>query len=150
MIPSQNCLNLIKEFEGCRLAAYYDPGTGNLPITIGYGSTYKKDGSRFVITDKISQSEADMLLEWEVDNKALIVAKLLPNLNQNQFDAVVSFAYNLGVGNLQKSTLFARMKVNPNDPAIRDEFVKWNKSGGKIISGLTRRRLAEWALYSKL
>jgi lysozyme len=149
MTPSQNCIDLIKEFEGCRLNAYYDPGTGNLPITIGYGSTYKRDGTRFKITDTIDHFMAEELLKWEVDNKATIIAKLLPQLNQNQFDALIDFAYNVGVGNLQNSTLLKIVKIDRNNPAIRDEFLKWNKSSGRVLSGLTRRRLAEWELYNR-
>jgi len=69
------------------------------------------------------------------------------DINQNQFDALVSLAYNIGVGNLQKSTLLKKVNANPNDPAIRAEFLKWNKANGKALNGLTNRRIAEADLY---
>jgi lysozyme len=68
-------------------------------------------------------------------------------INQNQFDALVSFCYNVGPGNLKSSTLLKKVNANPNDPTIRTEFLKWNKGGGKVLAGLTRRRTAEANLY---
>jgi lysozyme len=69
------------------------------------------------------------------------------NLNQNQFDSLVSFAYNCGVGNLKSSTLLRKVNVNPNNPTIKDEFLKWTKGGGRTLSGLVRRRTEEAQLY---
>ena len=68
-------------------------------------------------------------------------------INQNQFDALCSFAYNCGVGNLKSSTLLKKVNKNPNDPTIKDEFLKWNKGGGKVLTGLTKRRIEEAQLY---
>jgi lysozyme len=68
-------------------------------------------------------------------------------INQYQFDALCSFAYNCGVGNLKSSTLLKKVNKNPNDPTIKDEFLKWNKGGGKVLSGLTKRRIEEAQLY---
>jgi lysozyme len=69
------------------------------------------------------------------------------DINQNQFDALVSFAYNLGVGNLKSSTLLKKVNANPSDPTIRDEFMKWVNGGGKKLPGLVKRRQAEADLY---
>jgi lysozyme len=71
------------------------------------------------------------------------------DLTQSQFDALTSFCYNLGGGNLKSSTLLKKVNLNPNDPTIKAEFLKWNKAGGKVLAGLTRRREAEATLYFK-
>lgn len=147
MTPSQNCYDLIKSFEGCFLDAYPDPGHDNgLPITIGWGSTTYKDGKLIKLGDTISQGLADELLAWEVDIKAQGVTGLLngAGVTQNQFDAIVSFAYNVGLGNLASSTLLKKVKRGEN---ASTEFLKWNKAGGKVMKGLTRRRVAERDLY---
>jgi lysozyme len=75
---------------------------------------------------------------------------LTKQLNENQFSALVCFAYNVGIGNLKKSTLLRKANINPNDETIAGEFAKWNKAGGKVLNGLTRRRLAEADLYFKV
>lgn len=138
-------IQLIKSFEGCKLNAYLD--SVNVP-TIGYGATYYKDGSKIKLGDKITQQQADELLAFHVSEFANGVAKLITSpLNDNQFSALVSFAFNLGIGNLKKSTLLKKLNVNPNDITIKDEFLKWNRAGGKILNGLTRRRNAESQLY---
>ncbi len=149
MTPSKNCYDLIKRFEGLELSAYNDPGTNGLPITIGYGSTTKADGSPFHLGDKITQIDAENLLEWEVNSKAKIVLSLLKDapVNQNQFDSVVSFSYNVGTGNFKNSTMLKKIKVNPNDTSIPLEFMKWNKANKKVMKGLTIRRQAEADLY---
>ena len=71
------------------------------------------------------------------------------HITPNQFGALVSFAYNCGIANLQKSTLLKKVIANHNDATIKDEFLKWNKAGGKVLAGLTRRREAESNLYFK-
>lgn len=151
MKPSKGCYDLIKSFEGCKLSAYVDPGTGGLPITIGWGSTLDQNGKPFKLGDKISQDGADILLENEVNKKAESVSKLLGKkvVSQNQFDSLVSFSYNVGVGALGNSTLLKKLLISTNDPTIKDEFLKWNKSGGKVLPGLTKRRQAEWNLFNQ-
>jgi len=144
MIPSQKCYDLIKKFEGLFLKAYLCPA--NVP-TIGYGTTMYATGDKVKLGEKISKEMAEVQLEWEVNNKGKIVDAMGLKLNQNQFDAIVSFVYNLGIGNFQKSTLYKKIKANPNDAAIADEFAKWNKGGGKILKGLVTRRLEESNLY---
>lgn len=149
MTPSQTAYTIIKGFEGLRLHAYPDPGTGGKPYTIGYGSTMYQDGSKVQPDDHLNVHEATKILEWEVNNKAIIVDRLTSNtmLNQNQFDSLVSFAYNVGVGAFAKSTLLKKVRLTPNDPAIRAEFNKWNKAGGRVLAGLTARRKKEADLY---
>ena len=147
MKAGTGAIDMIKSFEGLSLMAYFDPGTGGEPITIGFGSTTFEDGSKIPMGTKITRQRAEELLNWEVQRKAAAVARMVSNVNQNQFDALVSFAYNVGTGALQRSTLLKKVKANPNDPTIKNEFLKWNKAGGRVMKGLTRRREQEASLY---
>jgi lysozyme len=148
MKPSPFCLSLIKAFEGVKLTAYKCPAN---VWTIGYGTIRYKDGTKVKEGDIISSQRANEELLHEVEKKAEGVNRLVKNVNQQQFDALVSFAYNLGVGALEDSTLLKRVKANPNDPDIRVQFMKWTKArqGGvlKELPGLVRRRKAEADLY---
>jgi lysozyme len=139
--------DLIKTFEGCRLKAYKcSAGV----VTIGYGSTYYPNKSPIKITDKLnSVQDAEDLLFVTVEEFENNVSALFYNvtLTQNQFNALVSFAFNLGVGALAKSTLLKKAKLNPNDKTIALEFAKWVNAGGKKLPGLIRRRKAESDLY---
>jgi lysozyme len=144
MKPSESAYRLIKLFEGCKLSAYRCPAN---VVTIGWGSTLDAFGKPIKMGSKITQDQADNLLIKEVNLKAVAVNKLTTNLNQNQFDSLVSFAFNCGVGALSKSTLLKKIKLNPNDPAIHLEFMKWDKVAGKSVKGLTTRRAAESQLY---
>src|SRR5579871_2381626 len=118
MTPSKRCIDLVKDSEGCILHAYKD-AVG--VWTIGYGCICYRDGSKVKEGDKITQDKADDLLAWQVGLKATGVNNLIHPyaINQNQFDALVDFTYNLGIGALEKSTLLQKLKVNVNDPAIR-------------------------------
>lgn len=137
--------DLIKSFEGCKLVAY-QCSAGRW--TIGYGNTFFEDGKAVKPGDRITQAKAEQLFELIVGNFADKVAKEIKTiLTENQFSAIVSIAYNIGIGNLQKSTLLKKVNFNPNDPTIRAEFARWNKAGGKVLAGLTRRRAAEAKLY---
>lgn len=150
MQPSENAYNLIKRFEGLVLTAYKDPGSKDgLPITIGYGSTRYKDGTKIQMGHMITAEVAENLLRFEVDKKAISIDTLTKEvqLNQNQFDSLVSFAYNVGIGAFQKSTLLKKVKANPNDIEIGHQFMRWNKNDGKVMKGLSRRREAETKLY---
>jgi lysozyme len=139
--------DLIKEFEGCKLKAYQCSAK---KWTIGYGNTFYEDGSPVLPGHAITQDKANKLFELIADEFAGKVAKVVQShINPNQFASLVSFAYNCGIINLQKSTLLKKVNANPNDPTIRAEFLKWNKAGGKVLSGLTRRREAEANLYFK-
>lgn len=135
-------LQLIKAFEGCRLKAYRDPV--GIP-TIGYG---RIKGVK--MGDVISQEQADNWLLEEIENEYApgVEGLVKVEITDNQFAALVSFAYNLGVGALAKSTLLR--KLNAGDYAgASQEFGKWSKAGGKTLPGLVRRRAAESTLFLK-
>lgn len=138
--------NLIKLKEGFRSKPYFCPA--KVP-TIGYGATYYPNGERVSMNDTpITEEWADTILsDMLVTYEKAVDSYTRDDINQNQFDALVSFAYNLGVGNLKSSTLLRKVNTNPSDPSIKDEFLKWNKAGGKVLSGLTQRRLEEAELY---
>ena len=146
MLISKNGLNLIKKFEGFSSKPYLCPA--NVP-TIGYGNTFYEDGTKVTLQDNpITEERASELLEF-IANKnfgRFVNVTVKVPINQNQFDALVSFAYNLGNGSLQQSTLLK--KINDSDYiGASEEFLKWNKSGGKVLSGLTKRRSAEQELF---
>ena len=147
MRTGEKGLALIKRFEGFYSKPYKDPI--GIP-TIGYGFTYYlPDRRKVTMQDRaIGEHQATCMLQeilkgYEVDVLRLVKSKL----TQNQFDALVSFTYNLGGANLASSTLLKKVNINPSDPSIREEFAKWNKAGGKVFAGLVRRRKAEADLY---
>ena len=142
---SNKGLELIQEFEGFSSVAYLCPA--KIP-TIGYGNTFWEDGRKVRLGEQISKTKALELLEF-VANKDF-ADKIFPlikvEVNQNQFDAMVSLAYNIGVGAFSNSTLLKR--VNAKDfIGAGNEFLKWDKSGGKPLLGLTRRRQREKELF---
>lgn len=147
MQTSHEGIALIKGFEGCRLTAYPDPGTGGAPWTIGYGWTHPVDGKPVKPGMTIDQETADRLLKTGLVSYENDVLKLVRvKLTKGQFDALVSFAYNVGSRALSTSTLLK--KLNAGDiKGAADEFLRWNKAGGKVLNGLTRRREAERALF---
>ena len=139
--------DLIKSFEGLRLDAYLC--SAGKP-TVGFGSTFFEDGTPVKLGDKITKERADSLFEKVSDSFAAKVKNCIQkDINENQFAALVSFAYNVGIGNLKSSTLLKKVNANPNDPTIMQEFKKWNRASGKVLAGLTRRREAEANLYFK-
>ena len=136
---SENGLNLIKHFEGCELQAYKCPAG---VWTIGYGHIKTAHEGKV-----ITQEQADEMLVEEMEEYEGYINKAVKvELNQNQFDAMVSWVYNLGNGNLGASTL---LKVlNMGDYAgVPAQMLRWNKAGGKVLEGLTRRRQAEADLF---
>jgi lysozyme len=140
-------INLIKTFEGIRLGAYLCPAG---VATIGYGSTYYPDKTKVKMGDKLKDAaEADALLVVTVQPFENNVTALVngTQITTNQFNALVSFAFNLGTAALAKSTLLKKVKANPNDPSITIEFMKWVNAGGVKLEGLVRRRKAEAELY---
>lgn len=143
---SQKGLELIKQFEGLSLKPYVCAGGIN---TIGYGNTYYTNGKKVSLQDKpITIQQAEELLKHSLSTYEKAVDSFCrDDISQAQFDALVSFAYNVGVGNLQKSTLIKKVNANPQDPTIKAEFLKWNKASGRVLAGLTRRRQAEANLY---
>lgn len=140
---SQNGIDLIKRFEGCRLTAYKCPAN---VWTIGYGHT----GSDVKQGLTITQEQAEKLLKSDLVVHCNNVSKLVKvPLNQNQFDALVSFEYNLGYGNLSRSTLLALINQKKFKEAS-EEFKKWKCAGGKVLAGLVKRREAEKELFIKV
>ena len=139
----------VKRFEGCKLTAYPDPGSKNgEPWTIGYGHT--SDG--FLKVEKglrITQDVADGALENDLNEIAAAVERLVKvKLNDNQFGALVSFTFNVGVGAFSKSTLLKKLNAGNYD-AVPGELARWNKNDGKVMAGLTNRRAAEAGLWAK-
>lgn len=148
-------IRLIKEFEGCHLQAYPDPHTGGLPITIGWGSTRKRDGTPFKLGDKITQKEADELLLEQCRNQFLPPLRKIPHwneMNDNQRGALLSFAYNLGAnfyGSSNFNTITRRLKFKQWDD-VPDALFLYRNPGSKVEAGLARRRKAEGDLWKKL
>lgn len=138
--------NLITEFEGFSAKPYLC--SAKIP-TIGYGNTYYPDGKRVTMLDKeITRMQAFEMFKFIADKFASTVSKLVKTpLNQNQFNALVSLAYNIGTGNFASSTLLKKVNINHNDRSIELEFKKWNKVNKKEVAGLTRRRNYEANIY---
>ena len=144
MQTSEKGIALIKQFEGCKLTAYQD----SVGVwTIGDGWTQPVDGKPIRARMTIKQETAERLLKTGLVSYESDVSRLVKvGLTQGQFDALVSFTYNLGARSLSTSTLLR--KLNAGDYAgAADEFMHWNKAGGKVLNGLTRRREAERALF---
>jgi lysozyme len=161
-------IDLIKTFEGFRAKPYLCPA--KIP-TIGYGATYYSNGTKVTMNDKpITEAEAVQLLkDMLVTYERSVDSFCIDTVTQNQFDALVSFAYNAGVGSLKASTLLKKVNVDPNDPTIRNEFMKWTFGGDgthngvdddgdglvdekgekQKLGGLVKRRTAEADLYFK-
>ena len=143
---SQSGISLIKTSEKFEAKAYVDPGTGNIPITIGYGTT-RINGQPVQLGTTITQAQAEAyfkkdLVNFENETKRFIRV----DVTQQEFDALVSFTYNVGSGNLQNSTL--RSKINSKDYiGAADQFLVWNKADNKVLPGLTKRRAREKQLF---
>lgn len=137
-------LALIKEHEGCKLDAYPDPATGGDPWTIGYGCT----GPDVVAGLTITQDEANQRLDDKLNNEFCpgVERAVTTLISDNAFGALVSFSYNVGLGNLRSSTLLKCINSNQM-AAAADEFLKWDKAAGKVMQGLANRRAAEAALF---
>lgn len=139
MTTSQAGRDLIKKYEGLRLKAYKCPAG---VWTVGYGHTRGVTSST-----EISQSMADLFLQDDIRPLERYINKLGINFRQGQFDALVSFMFNLGEGNFNKSTLKKKILAGGNDEDIAAEFKKWNKAGGKVLDGLTKRREEEAEMW---
>ena len=136
---SQAGIDLIKSFEGCRLEAYLD--SVNVP-TIGYGST---EGVK--MGDRLTQAEVDALLTADlVRFEKCVTDQVDVDLRQNEFDALVSFAFNLGCNALKNSTLLKLLNAG-DKAAAGQQFLRWDKAGGQVLAGLTRRRKAESSMF---
>jgi lysozyme len=137
---------LICEFEGLRLKPYLCSAKIS---TIGYGNTYYPDGKRVTLLDKeITKEYAFEIFKVIADKFAKRVSSMVKKpLTQNQFNALVSFAYNVGTGAFSTSTLLKKVNANPNDLTIRNEFARWIRANGKIVNGLVNRRKKESDVY---
>jgi lysozyme len=139
MKVSQKCVDLVKFFEGFEAYAYLCPAN---VWTIGYGRTRNvKEG------DMVTEVQAERDLLEELDEFAeQVLNTVTVSLEENELDALTSWTYNLGVGNLRSSTLLK--KLNSGDKnSVPDEMKRWNKAAGKVLAGLTRRREAEAKLW---
>ena len=136
MQTSENGFALIQKYEGLRLATYVCPGG---KLTIGYGHT----GPDVTTGKKIDEDEANALLVKDVQRFERAVNGLVTvPMTQGMFDALISFSFNLGVGSLKSSTLLKKLNAG-NLTGAADEFLKWNKAGGKVLAGLSARRESE-------
>lgn len=145
MRASDEIKKVIGEMEGCKLDAYKPLPTDR--YTIGYGTTFYEDGSPVLEGDNITQDHADELLSDRIDDIAsqLSANPSIPDkVTQNEFDAVVSLAYNIGVSAFKNSTTGNMFYM---DEDISKKFPEWNRSGGKPVPGLTVRRLREQTIY---
>ena len=132
-------IDLIKAFEGCKLKTYRC--SGNV-LTIGYGHTKGVEEDQ-----EITQKEADALLLEDIHMVETHCKRLINiPLEQHQWDAIVSWCFNLGCGNLRASTMLQVINSGQIDK-VSEQIVRWNKAGGKVVAGLTRRRKAEAAMF---
>jgi lysozyme len=143
---SSKGIDLIKMFEGFSAKPYKCPA--GVP-TIGYGNTFYPNGKKVTMADKsITEKQAtEFLSATLLTFEKYVDTYCIDTITQSQFDALVSFCYNLGPANLKSSTLLKKVNKNANDETIRVEFMKWVKAGGKTLPGLVRRREAEANLY---
>lgn len=146
-VINQAGIDLIKKYEGFRASPYLCPA--GIP-TIGYGATFYPSGRKVSMKDNpITEAEAQSML---IDHLKEFVGHVNrytadTKLTDNQFAALVSFAYNVGVGALQKSTLLKKVNKNPLDPSIPAEFKRWAFVNGKVLQGLLKRRTEEAKLF---
>jgi GH24 family phage-related lysozyme (muramidase) len=146
MTPSSACLDLIRRFEGFRSSPYLCPA--GVP-TIGYGSTRYEDKAQVKLTDApITQERANeiMLSTLQTEYAPAVKRYVRVPITQNQFDALVDFAYNAGAKNLLKSTLLRKLNERDYDAAAA-QFDRWVHADGKVLTGLVRRRAAERVLF---
>jgi lysozyme len=146
MTPSSACLDLIRRFEGFRSSPYLCPA--GVP-TIGYGSTRYEDKAQVKLTDPaITQERANeiMLSTLQTEYAPAVERYVRVPITQNQFDALVDFAYNAGAKNLLNSTLLRKLNERDYDGAA-DQFDRWVHADGKVLTGLVRRRAAERILF---
>lgn len=140
MQTSEKGLDLIRKYEGLRLAAYVCPGG---KLTIGYGHT----GDDVYEGRKIDTEEANELLEHDVERFERAVNEIVTvPMTQGMFDALISFSFNLGAGALKGSTLLKKLNAGDREAAA-DEFLRWNKAAGKVLAGLSARRKSERELF---
>ena len=144
---SRSGIELIKKHEGVRLLPYLCPA--GIP-TIGYGNTFYPDGRKVTMQDPpLSRTQADELLRSILVGFEIEVNATPAKINQNQFDALVSFIYNIGVGAYRRSSV-RRSLIAGNYARVPADMAMWNKAGGRVLPGLVRRRAEEGALFAKV
>jgi lysozyme len=143
---SSKGIELIKSFEGFYAKPYLCPAN---VATIGYGTIRYPNGKKVTLSDVpiTKETATSYLMDNLTTYEKSVDAFCRDDINQNQFDALVSFCYNVGSTALKSSTLLKKVNANPNDPEIKFEFLKWNRGGGRVLKGLIRRREAEVQLY---
>ena len=141
-------IDLITNFEGLKLKPYLC--SAKVP-TIGYGSTRYENGIKVKLTDQpiTKQRAIELFQNTLIKFEEAVDDFTTDKVNQNQFNALVSFCYNVGSTALKNSTLLRIVNVNHNSEKIKGEFVKWVKAGGKTVQGLLNRRNAEIEMYYK-
>lgn len=139
MRTSKKGIDLIKGFEGFRAEAYKCPAG---VWTVGYGTT-KNITAGMVVTE----TQAENLLKDHLEKTEDMLTALNLYVTQSQFDALMSFVYNCGIGAFRHSGLFAAIKNNPDGADVEHEWLKWTKAGGKELAGLVKRRKKELELY---
>ncbi|WP_447642443.1 MULTISPECIES: lysozyme [Chitinophagaceae] len=144
--PTSGAFDIIKKWEGFYSKSYQD--TGGV-WTIGYGTIQYKNGSPVAAGQTITQADALSELQYEVAEKTRFMNTYLIGitLTNNQYDALISFAYNVGLSAFKSSTLFKKIKANPNDTSIKEEFLRWSYDNGIYVQGLNNRRQDEAKLY---
>lgn len=148
MVVTDKAKEMMREHEGFRSEAYLCPAG---VATLGYGSCFYENGQPVRMGHTIDRYRAERLFSYHIDQFSKGVIRLLggKKLNENQFSAVVSFCYNVGLKAFERSTLRRKILSNPNDPTIKAEFSRWTRGGGKVLGGLVRRRKDEAELYFK-
>ncbi|MGE3681942.1 MAG: lysozyme [Bdellovibrionales bacterium] len=138
-------VNLIKLFEGYRSKAYLCPAG---VWTIGHGTTRYPDGFKVMPGDTCTEEEAEAYLAYDVKEYAAHVKSVVEvRINNNEFCALTSFCYNVGMGNLSRSTLLRLLNAGTPRIEVAEQFARWNRGGGKVLRGLVRRRKAEKELF---
>lgn len=138
--------DLIRKYEGCKLRAYPDPATGGLPITIGWGSTKKADGTNFAMGDEISQGMADAILcDYIQKNIVPVFDKIPYKLTEDQKTAIASLCYNVGVPSFLRSKLFQAICKKDYAEVCR----QWDYGFKQNLKGLFKRRVEELHYFIK-
>lgn len=145
---NQAGINLIKKYEGLSLQSYLCPAN---VFTIGWGNTYYENGKKVQEGETITEERAEELLMFVIRGIEINVENILqnnhaPQLNSNQFSALISFVYNIGEGAFKKSTLLKKI-VAGDFEAAANQFPRWNRAGGRVLAGLTKRRKDERNLF---
>jgi lysozyme len=146
MKVSRQGLELLESFEGCKLKAYKCPAG---VWTIGVGSTHYSNGSKVLPNDVLISKEAalELLADTLKNFEETVARHVKVIITQHEFDALVSLCYNIGPTNFNSSTLLKLLNAGEPAEVVVKQFVRWNKAGGKVLAGLTRRRQAEARLF---